>query len=260
VTLPVDAQYSREYRRCMGFTNQQTTKDYLSAKDIIADIDYNYVDKLIVRLRDIYAQLNSAIHESVRHKDFAGFAKSAIELPYERIKREKLIGNLNNQGRRSEQVLFSWLRGYTATEFLRPAIAHVFQVDRLTIESIGDDDFKSPHTFRRTPRADLKVREGQRTLRLEVQAGFQGINDVKQHKWLEAKRVLHDSGHHTVCIHCDFYNGQVAFIRLSDVSENDVHWITRQQMEGQTVFNIDQNRFSWGLMNKPPLFDELELE
>lgn len=258
--MSLDSEYFKEYRRRIGFTNQQTTRSYLSAKDIVADVDFQYVEKLIARLRDIYKHLNSAIHESVRHKDFAEFAKHAIDVPYERIKREGLIGNLNNQGRRPEQVLFNWLRGYAATEFMRPAIAYVFEVDPMSIESIGDDDFSSQETFKRTPRADLKVREGRDSLRLEVQAGFQDINDVKQHKWLEAKRVLAETGHHTVCVHCDFYNGQVAFIRLSSIPENDVHWITRQQMEGQTVLNISQNRFSWGLINKPPLFDELELD
>jgi len=258
--MPLDAQYCQEYRRCIGFTNQQTTKDYLSAKDIIADVDYKYVDQLIARVRDMYAHFNSAIHESVRERDFAEFAKHAIHIPFERIKSEDLIKTLNNQGRRPEQVLFNWLRGYAATEFMRPAIAHVFQVDPLSIESIGDDDFTSRETFRRTPRADLKVRVGKKTLRLEVQAGFQGINDVKQHKWLEATKVLTYSGDHTVCIHCDFYNGHVAFIPLSKIPENDMHWITRQQMEGQTVYNIDQNRFAWGLMNRPPRLDELELE
>lgn len=258
--MPLDAQYFTNYRRCIGFTNQQSAKDYLSAKDITADVDFAYVEKLLDRLKDTYKHLNRAIHQSVRHRDFDGFAKHAIVNPYKKLKKRGLIGNLNNQGRRPEQVLFSWLRGYAATEFMRPAIAHVFGVDPNSIESIGDDDLSSVDTFRRTPRADLKVREGKQSLRLEVQAGFQGINDVKQHKWLEAKRVLADSGHHTVCVHSDLFNGQVAFIRLSTISDNDVHWITRQQLEGQTVFNIDHNRFSWGLMNEPPLFDDLDVD
>lgn len=255
-----DAKDFREYRRCIGFASQQTTKDYLSARDIIADVDFRYVDKLLARLREIFSQLNSVIHESVRHRDVAAFLEQTITFQYERIKAGGLIEKFTNQGRRPEHVLFNWLRGYAATEFMRPAIAHVFQVDPLTIEAIGDDDLTSSQTFRRTARADLRVRSGAETIRIEVQAGFQGINDVKQHKWLEAKRVLHDSGHQTVCMHCDFYNGQVAFIRLCDIMESDVHWITRQQMEGQTVLNIDQSRFSWALMTKPPLFDELKFE
>lgn len=258
--MPLDTQYFREYRRRIGFTNQQMTKDYLSAKDIVADVDYQYVDSLLARLRDMYAQLNSTIHESVRHHNVPDLIKHAIDDPYNQIKRTGLIRNLNNQGRRPEQVLFNWLRGYASSEFMRPAIAHAFQVDLLSIESIGDDDLSSQDTFRRTPRADLRVREGKKALRLEVQAGFQGVNDVKQHKCLEAKRVLAEAGQHSICVHCDFYNGQVAFIRLSSIAENDIHWITRQQMEGQTVFNIDQNRFTWGVMNEPPLFDELDIE
>lgn len=258
--MPLDHQYFSAYRRCIGFTNQQTTKDYLSAKDIAADVDYAYIARLIDRLSNIYEHLNRAIHETVRHHEFADFRRRSIEIPYQRIRDNNLIGNLNNQGRRPEQVLFNWLRGYAATEFMRPAIASVFDVDPAAIISIGDDDLTAPDTFRRTPRADLRVQRGEHAIHLEVQAGFQGISDVKQHKVLEARRVLQTTGWHTVCIHCDFFNGQVAFIRLSTIPENDVHWITRQQMEGQTVFNIDQNQFSWGLMNEPPSFDALELD
>jgi len=115
--MALDGEYFREYRRYIGFTAQQPTKDYLSAKDIIADVDYKYVDKLIARLRDMYALLNSAIHESVRHREFADFTKHAIDIAYERIKSENLIGNLNNQGRRL----------FTCTVVFKPIDIHNYQ-------------------------------------------------------------------------------------------------------------------------------------
>ncbi len=37
----------------------------------------------------------------------------------------------------------------------------------------------------------------------------------------------------------DLFNGPVAFVKIEDIEENNVYWITRQEMEGQTVFNID---------------------
>ena len=40
-------------------------------------------------------------------------------------------------------------------------------------------------------------------------------------------------------------------------NQGDVNWITRQQMEGQTVFNIDQNYFLWKLTEKTPNFDDI---
>ena len=63
----------------------------------------------------------------------------------------------------------------------------------------------------------------------------------------------------TVCIHIDIFNGQVAFVPLDIIQENDVNFITRQQMEGQSVLSIDQNYFKWRLLDKLPEFDELEL-
>ena len=47
-------------------------------------------------------------------------------------------------------------------------------------------------------------------------------------------------------------NGQVAFVQVDNINDEDVNWITRQQMEGQTVFNIDQNYFIWKLTELPP--------
>jgi len=60
-----------------------------------------------------------------------------------------------------------------------------------------------------------------------------------------------------LAVHFDLYNGQVAFIKLNDIEDGDVNWITRQQMEGQTVFNIDQNYFVWKITEKPPKYEEI---
>jgi hypothetical protein len=39
-------------------------------------------------------------------------AEKYITRPYEILKNNDIISKLNNQGRRPEQVLFSWLRGF----------------------------------------------------------------------------------------------------------------------------------------------------
>jgi hypothetical protein len=93
-----------------------------------------------------------------------------------------------------------------------------------------------------------------------MQSGFTGINDIKQHKVLEAKRVFLDNTVHTLAIHFDLYNGQVAFIKLDEIKDDSVNWITRQQMEGQTVFNIDQNYFVWKITEPPIKYKEINFD
>ncbi len=115
-------------------------------------------------------------------------------------------------------------------------------------------------SFKRTPTADLEISLDKfEKIRIEIQSGFQGINDIKQHKVLEAKKIATEKNIPTIAIHFDLFNGQVAFIRLDNIQDNDVNWITRQQMEGQTVFNIDQNYFLWKLIEQPPKISELNL-
>jgi len=93
-----------------------------------------------------------------------------------------------------------------------------------------------------------------------VQSGFQGVNDIKEHKVREAKRVSDLDGVKTICIHIDLYNGQVAFVRLDSIADDDVNFVTRQQMEGQSVFAIDQNYFKWRLLDEAPDLQDLELD
>ena len=87
-----------------------------------------------------------------------------------------------------------------------------------------------------------------------MQSGFQGINDINEHKVREAKRNFLEQKIKTLVIHFDIFNGQVAFVDISNIADDDLHWITRQQMEGQSVFNIEQNYFKWKLQVKPPCF------
>lgn len=156
--------------------------------------------------------------------------------------------------------MFSWLRGYAVAEFFTPTISKIFAVQIDKIVPIGEDDLKNAETFRRSPKADLEVLCEGKKIRIEVQSGFQGINDIKEHKVREAKRVFKETQVQTVCIHFDLFNGQVAFIQLDSIGENDVHWITRQQMEGQSVFEIDQNYFKWRLLDPIPELKATELD
>lgn len=74
---------------------------------------------------------------------------------------------------------------------------------------------------------------------------------------MEAKKIKREENTSSIIIHFDLFNGQVAFIKIDEIDDDNVNWITRQQMEGQTVFNIDQNYFVWKLTENPPKYTDL---
>ena len=165
---------------------------------------------------------------------------------------------MTNQGRTPENVYYNWMRGHLFSEFFKTAISIIFDIKENSIKNVGQDDFTNIETFKRAATADLEIQSTKGTIRFEMQSGFTGINDIKQHKWVEAVRLSQNSII-TVVSHIDLFNGAVAFIRLDNIPENDLQWITRQQMEGQTVYNIDANKFTWKLNEKPPKFADLEI-
>ena len=153
------------------------------------------------------------------------------------------------------------MRGYITSKYFLKALSLIFEVNIKQIDFIGDDDLINIETFKRTPKADLEITlTNKQKIRIEVQSGYQGVNDIKQHKVLEAKRIFSAKLIPTIATHFDLFNGQVAFVKLNDIEDNSVHWITRQQMEGQTVFHIDQNYFVWKLTETPPKYSELSFE
>lgn len=254
------AQYFREYRRQLGFSSQGSAQDFLAGKDILPQIDYNYILDLKLRIRGIVDKLNQVIHPTARIPNADLFCDEQIDGKYEITRNAEIIPRLYNQGRRPEKVLFDWFRGYAVVEYFTPTLAQIFHVPLSSISSIGDDDLRSVETFKRSPRADLSIVICNKTVRVEVQSGFQGINDVKAHKVREAHRIYEDTEQPTLCIHFDIFNGQAAFVRLDTIVDNDMNWVTRQQMEGQTVFSIDQNFFKWRLLDPVPGLETLELE
>jgi hypothetical protein len=253
------ALYFKDYRLKMGFSNQTEAKSFFSGKDVSPGIDLAYIDALNGRIANILECVNAVVNDSIKEKNLENFINKNIHKPFDIIKESNLLPRLNNQGRRPEEVLFSWLRGYAISEYFTPAFARIFNVPLASITNIGEDDLRNIETFKRSPRADLAIDIGNNRIRIEVQSGFQGVNDIKEHKVREARRVFAECAEHTVCIHVDIYNGQVAFIQLDKIEENDVNFVTRQQMEGQSVFQIEQNFFKWRLVDPTPDLDELEL-
>ncbi len=256
------AQYFKLYRDLLGFSNQADTKAFLTAKNIFPKIDFDYMGQLNTRLDEIIQKLNKAVHESYQLKqaELEVFLRDKLYETYVKIQKNSLLPRLNNQGRRPEKVCFSWLRGFVMMEYFTPALAKIFQCKLEDIKFVGDDDISSLETFKRTPTADIEISSKYHgKLRVEVQAGFQGINDIKEHKVREAQKVARQKNKKTICVHFDLFNGQVAFVPLDKIKENDLNWITRQQMEGQSVFAIDQNYFKWRLLDSIPAIKNLEL-
>ena len=254
----ITTQYFKEYRKELGFTNQENVKKFFAGKDIIPTVDYNYIELLNTRLIQIIKKINLLVSNDINFSNIDKFCTENIDVVFEKLKDNNIIQRLNNQGRRPEQVYFSWMRGYIISNYFLKALSKIFKVSLDNISLIGDDDLVDIESFKRTPTADLEIllNDGNK-LRIEVQSGFVGVNDIKQHKVLEAKRILQTDGISSLAIHFDLFNGQVAFIKLDKISDTSVNWITRQQMEGQTVFNIEQNYFTWKLTETPPLLEEI---
>ncbi|KKS26684.1 MAG: hypothetical protein A2736_02865 [Candidatus Yanofskybacteria bacterium RIFCSPHIGHO2_01_FULL_41_27] len=256
--ITITAKYFSQYRHKLGFSKQADTKDFFGAKDITPAIDLNYIKLLNDRLYGIIDKINDIVAKEIKIDNLAAFKKEHIDRSLEIIKANNILPALNNQGRRPEQVYYSWMRGFVLSNYFLKALGLIFEVDTSSIDLIGDDDLKTAETFKRTPKADLEIKLNEKEkIRIEMQSGFTGINDIKQHKVLEAKRVFRDLGFHTLAIHFDLYNGQVAFVKLDEIGEDSVNWITRQQMEGQTVFNIEQNYFIWKITEKPMKYKEI---
>ena len=257
--ITITSEYFSEYRKKLGFTTQCDTKKFFGAKDITPTVDLSYISLLNTRLCGIVDKVNNIVVDEVKIDDLSAFKKEHIDQVFTVMKENNILPMLNNQGRRPEQVYFSWMRGYVLSNYFLKALGLIFDVDISGIDLIGDDDFKNVETFKRTPKADLEINlADDEKVRVEMQSGFTGINDIKQHKVLEAKRVSSEEEISTLVIHFDLYNGQVAFVKIDKIEENNVNWITRQQMEGQTVFNIDQNYFVWKITTLPIKYNEVD--
>ncbi len=251
-------KYFKDYRKDLGFANQDDVKKFFAAKDITPAVDYAYIDLLNIRLVEIVKKLDSVVCNEIKQNDLNLFCKNSISETCEKLKTHTIIQKLNNQGRRPEEVYFSWMRGFVISNYFLKAIGKIFEISISDIKLIGEDDMVNIESFKRAPTADLEVSlKNSEKLRIEVQSGFQGVNDIKQHKVLEAKRIFQKEEIASIVIHFDLFNGQVAFVRLDTIEDESVNWITRQQMEGQTVFNIEQNYFIWKLTQNPPLYSDI---
>lgn len=255
----IDAKYFREYRDKLWFTNQAGVKSFFAAKDITPTVDYGYIDLLNERLCAVIRKIDTIVDERVKVHNIDEFCKEHIFDVSDKLRANNILPKLNNQWRRREEVYFSWMRGFVISSYFMKALSLVFGINIANINLIGDDDLVNIETFKRTPKADLEVTlvDGAK-VRIEVQSWFQWTNDIKQHKVLEAKRIHREEGLTSLVVHFDLFNGQVAFVPIDQIEDDSVNRITRQQMEWQTVFNIEQNYFIRKLTELPPHFSNLD--
>jgi chemotaxis methyl-accepting protein methylase len=99
----IDTKYFKEYRLKLGFTNQQNTKNFFSAKDIKPNIDFEYINLLNKRLSDIVKQINLIVSKEIKIDNIDIFCKEYIYKVFEKLKKYEILKKLNNQGRRPEQ-------------------------------------------------------------------------------------------------------------------------------------------------------------
>tara|TARA_Y100000590_G_scaffold349673_1_gene401255 strand:+ start:268 stop:1044 length:777 start_codon:yes stop_codon:yes gene_type:complete len=256
----IDQNYFKEYRLSLGFTNQGKFKEFLSAKDVKAGVDYNYISSLNERMKKLILKLDEVTPGILKQVDIDSFISDNLFDVYNKLKDNNILPLMNNQGRRPESVYFSWMRGYIISVYFLNHLSYLFDVNLSNIELIGDDSLLEKDTFKRTPKADIEITlNNNKKIRVEIQAGFQGVNDIKQHKIREAEKVYYEKDINTLIIHFDMFNGQVAIVRADNIEGDNINWITRTQMEGQTVFNIDQNYFVWKITEQPPKIDTLEI-
>lgn len=186
----IKTQYFKDYRKELGFANQEAVKNFFAGKDITPTVDFNYIKLLNTRLFAIIIKINSLVSADIKLPKIDDFCTSNVDLVFTKLKNNNIISRLNNQGRRPEQVYFSWMRGYIVSSYFLKALSKIFGVSLDNISLIGDDDLVNIESFKRTPTADLEI-----TL-----------------------------------------------------------------MEGQTVFNIEQNYFSWKLTETPPSLNDIFTE
>lgn len=250
--MPFD---SKAFRRAMGFSNQTVLKKYYKARDVVS-INWSKVEQLNERLKAIFDTINGAIHPSIRWNSMDAIY-AEIDNAYDIMRQNDILPRLNNHGRYPEDVYYNWMRGYIVCKFFAPALAAVFDIPEGTIRTVGHDSLSDVETFSQSPVADLELNIDNQTVRLEVQSGYTGVNDIKAHKVREAQRAFIDEQVLSFVVHFDLFNGTAAIVNITNIDEDSMHWEARSQMEGQRVFAIPKDAFRWFLPDEPPCYMDI---
>ena len=245
--MPFD---SKAFRRKLGFSKQTALKKYYKATDVVS-INWDKIEKFNERLKNIFEAINRVVHPSIRWSNMDAIYDE-IDSAYTTMRQNNIFPRLNNYGRYPEDMYYNWMRGYVVCKFFAPTLATIFNVPEDSIRTVGHDSLSDIETFSRSPVADLEIELNDQIVRLEIQSGYTGVNDIKAHKVREAKRAFCDERILSYVVHFDLFNGTMAIIDVTDIDDESVHWEIRSQMEGQRVFAIPENAFRWFLPNEVP--------
>ncbi len=246
----------RAYRIKLGYTNGELLKKHFSGTDIL-EINWNKIELYNSRIKEIFHELNAIVHESIKYEDLSSF-DSKIDNAYKLMKNNDLIPKLNNNGRAREEVYYNWMRGYAICEFFFKALSIVFNVSQSSIKRIGKDNLTNIEKWSKSSTADLEIKLKNKIIRLEIQSGFKGKNDIKEQKVLEAKK-LSSKDISSYIVHFDLYNGNAAIVNISEISDSNINWEHRQQFENKKVFSIPSEAFNWILTDAPPNYTEISI-
>lgn len=249
----------REYRKNLGFTNQTLLRRFFDSKDIIRDVDYEYICKLNKRLIEIIQSIDNAVIDDIKPNDLDKFIDINITKVYNyMVENGLLLKFKNNKQRQTERSYYDWSRGRVVANYFKKAMSLIFSVDESEIKTIGLDNLDNPDSFSKAPTADFEIKtKNNGTFRIEFQCGFQGINDIKEHKVLEAGRVYKKDKIKSLIIHVDLFNGKVAFVDISNINDKDINWEHREQLEGKKVFHINDEYFTWNISERPPKLEDI---
>jgi len=246
---------NRDFRILLGYPNANNLKKHYKAKDIV-EVNWSKIQLLNSRIKEIFHELNEVIYDNIKYENLDNFDKK-IDNAYSILKNNNIIPRLNNYGRTPEDVYYNWLRGYAVCEFFSKAISIVFCIPQNSIKNVGNDKLTDIDTFSQSPTADFEIKLDDKIVRLEIQSGFTGINDIKRHKVNEAKKIFLENEIFSYIVHFDLFNGNVAIIDISSISDDNINWEHRQQFEDQIVFSIPTDAFKWALTDQPPNYKDI---
>lgn len=241
--------YEKDFRKKLGYTNKEKLKHYYKANDI-QNINWIIVERYNERLKEVIKKLHNAINSDICLTDICEL-NNKIDEAYTTLKNNNLFPHLNNNGRAHEKVYYNWMRGYILCELFLPAICQIFGVSEDKITHIGKDDLSNPKTFSRSATADLQIDKEKSKIRLEVQGGFTGENDIKEHKIKEAISNFKKHKITTYIFHIDVFNGKVAIINISNPESTNLIYKYNNKMESKKTLEIKPEWFKWKLNEKP---------
>ena len=67
--ISITTDYFRQYRKNLGFTNQADVRNFFGAKDIVPNVDLEYIKLLNKRLFDIVQKINFTVSPEIRLED-----------------------------------------------------------------------------------------------------------------------------------------------------------------------------------------------